>query len=227
MGGATIFVVLQSTAQGNTTFDSNRNLFVPGATAGGDANRDPEITNLAGLNATAGEDPADSPQRGLRLQNWRSGVSSTTTPSTRDNRQTLTVSFRTGSRTGSLRNVKDLSFWITDIDSLNGSGTGSAKNPKDPYVDTDARYYDRVELSPAGQFTTPVLDGITGAGTIASPWRNTNNNSNNGENNPGARVKVQFNAEIDSFTIDYWNAVGGAQYHRILLSNLKFDVFGC
>ena len=123
-----------------------------------------------------------------------------------------------------MRNVKNLTFWITDLDSLSGSGSGTNK---DQYADTPTRYYDHVELTPAGQFTTLVTDGITGAGTVASPWRNTNTNNNNGENNTGARVKVRFNSDVSSFTVDYWNAVGGEQYHRIFLSNLKFDVFGC
>lgn len=225
VGGATIYVVLESSRQGNTTFDSNRNLSIPGGTVGaGGSDRDPAINNLAGLNTTLGEDTADSPQRGLRLQNWRSGPTGRTTPSTRANRQTMTVSFRTGGRAGDLRMVKNLTFWITDLDSLSGSGAGTSASP---YVNTPTRYYDRVELTPAGQFTTLVKDGITGDGTDVSPWLNSNNNKNNGENNTGARVKVRFNSDVSSFTIDYWNAVGGEQYHRIFLSNLKFDVFGC
>lgn len=223
VGGPTIYVVLSSAAQGNTTFDSNRNLSVS-TTGGTDATRDPAITNLGGLNTEPGEDLLDSPQRGLRLQNWVSGVTSRTTPSTRVNRQTLNVSFRTGSRTGPLRAVKNLSFWITDIDSLYGTGAGTTQNP---YANTNTRYYDRVELQPTGQFSATPDTSIAGAGTASSPWYNTNLNNNQQENVAGARVRVGFTSDVSSFTLDYWNSVGGSQYHRIYLSNLKFDVFGC
>lgn len=131
----------------------------------------------------------------------------------RGNRQDVTITFS--------RPVRGLKFWITDIDTI-----------------TTPAYSDRVEL--VGYSSTNgvvpygfVNDGVTGAGTEASPWLRAGN-ANVDENASGAQVSVDFTAtspttstDVKRLVLTYWNATGGTQYHRIYLGNLSFTAIGC
>lgn len=210
-GGPTVYVVLAAAFNGSAAGDGTlpsgeaRNLSVPSATAGSDATRDPAITNLGGLGVG---------ERGVRLQQ-------TSAPG-RNNRQTVTVTFRTGSAGGPLVAVRNLAFHIVDIDAI-----------------TTSPYSDRVELVPNVASTSQTRDanvigrGIDEAGTNNStgPWRNTQNNTNVSENSAGARVRVNYPdsvaGAISQFDVTYWTNTGGAQYHRIYLSDFSFSIGGC
>jgi hypothetical protein len=142
--------------------------------------------------------------RGVRLQH------ATSTPG-RDSRQEVVVSFRTGGIAGPLVNVSGLSFYVTDIDAL-----------------TSSPYSDRVEIVPnlpAGGQSRDAA--VTGLGTLASPWLNTNTNNNVDENSAGARVSLVFASPVSQFTLTYWNATGGTQFHRIFLTDFLFKVPAC
>ena len=199
LGGPDIYAVFAVQKFGNNTPDPTRNLTVPSA-AGSDAQLDPAITNLGNLGAG---------ERGVRLQNQSSGAG-------RDNRQQLTVTFRRNSTSGPIVNAKTLTFWVTDIDAV-----------------TTSPYADRVELS--GTFNQTRDANIRGAGTSVAennnnvgPWRNSDTNNNQGENNAGARVQVAYTADTSAFTLVYWNnASPGTQYHRIFLSDFVFTSTGC
>lgn len=210
-GGPTIYAVFSTVFSGSGAGDGTlpsgeaRNLSVPTATAGGDATRDPAITNLGGLGAD---------EKGLRLQE--------TSPAGSTNRQTLTVSFRTGSATGPLVNVRGLSFSIVDIDAI-----------------TTFPYSDRVVLSPTVPVTSQAKDtNIRGNGQDVAetdnnvgPWRSSQTNTNVGENTAGARVAISYpNTVADQFTsfnLAYWTNTGTGQYHRIFLSDFNFKSTGC
>jgi hypothetical protein len=131
----------------------------------------------------------------------------------RTNRQEVTVTFS--------RPVRNLSFYVTDIDTI-----------------TSPAYSDRVEVVAVNSSGGNVpfgytLDGVTGQGTSTSPWLRTSD-SNVSENAGGAQVLVNFTAttpssgtDVKSFTLVYWNATGGTQYHRVFLGDLNFTAIGC
>jgi hypothetical protein len=75
-------------------------------------------------------------------------------------------------------------------------------------------------------------NSIAGPVVNVSPnnaWRTTVANSNVGENAAGARVRISYAAAtaFSSFKLTHWNATGGAQYHRVFLSDLSFSSTGC
>ena len=131
----------------------------------------------------------------------------------RANRQEVTITFG--------RAVRALKFWITDVDTI-----------------ASPAYSDRVELIGynASNAVVPFAatnDGITGAGSEASPWLRTAD-SNVSENAAGAQTFVNFTAaspsaatDVKSMKLTYWNATGGTQYHRIFLGDLGFTALGC
>lgn len=206
-GGPTLYASFATVFSGSGVGDGNlpsgesRNLSVPSDVAGSDTTRDPSITNLGGLGAG---------RRGVRLQQ--------TSAASRNNRQTLTVTFRTGSATGPVKNIRGLSFSIVDIDAL-----------------TTYPYNDRVEIVPNLTEAQQTKDGnITGLGTQASPWASNQANTNVGENRSGARVRVNYptNANMTNFSLTYWTNTGATspntgQYHRIFLSDFTFKVARC
>jgi hypothetical protein len=192
-GGPPIFVVFSATATGANVPDATRNLTIPPDT-GTSTNLDPVVTSLGGI---AG-------MRGVRLQH-------ATSTAGRANRQTVVVSFRSGSTAGPLVNVSGLNFYVTDIDAI-----------------TTAPYSDRVEIVPNVSAANQTRDAaINGLGTQASPWLTTNLNSNVNENSAGARVSLTYPAAMSQFTLTYWNATGGTQYHRIFLTDFLFTTPGC
>lgn len=140
-------------------------------------------------------------ERGVRLHH-------ATSTAGRANRQELTITFS--------RPVRGLTFYITDIDTI-----------------TNPAYSDRVELigrdAQGGAVAYgQTLDGITGAGTEASPWLRTAD-QNVPENSAGAQVQVAFGATtaVRSLLLTYWNATGGTQYHRVFIGRMSFTAFGC
>lgn len=204
-GSADIYVHFSAVFQGNGRGDGNvpgssptetRNLSVPPGT-GNASLQDPVITNLGGLGAG---------ERGVRLQQI--------SPRGYDNRQDVTVSFRTtSSPTSSLVNVQGLSFYIVDID-----------NYPSPYA-----YSDRVALSSTQAYNQGRDTTISGSGTTTDPWYNTDG-GNQDENASGARVRISFpddNASrISTFTLTYWtntsaSATNTGQYHRIYMSDFS------
>jgi hypothetical protein len=142
--------------------------------------------------------------RGVRFQHASSTAG-------RSNRQEIVVSFRSGSTAGPLVNVTGLSFYVTDIDAI-----------------TTSPYSDRVEIVPNLPAASQTKDAaINGLGTQASPWLTSSLNTNVGENSSGARVSLAFPSPISQFSLTYWNASGGAQYHRIFLTDFLFEVPSC
>ncbi|MDR7252149.1 hypothetical protein J2X46_001125 [Nocardioides sp. BE266] len=125
----------------------------------------------------------------------------------RANRQEVTITFG--------RAVRNLQFWITDVDTI-----------------TSPAYADRVELIGynASNVVVPFAaanDGITGAGSEASPWLRSAD-SNVSENAGGAQTSVSFGtADVKSLKLTYWNNSGGTQYHRVFLGDLAFTALGC
>lgn len=127
----------------------------------------------------------------------------------RANRQDVAITFS--------RPVRGLTFYITDVDTI-----------------TSPAYSDRVELvgytsSNAVVPFTSTNDGISGAGSVASPWLRTAD-SNVSENAGGAQTSVDFSAssaEVKSLVLTYWNAAGGTQYHRVFIGDLTFTALGC
>ena len=86
--------------------------------------------------------------------------------------------------------ITDLSFKITDIDSLDGD------------------FIDQVEISPtmtgAPQHSTGTR--VTGSGTTASPWHSTNPNSDQ-DNEDGTRGNITVtSSSVSSFVLTYWNS---------------------
>lgn len=202
-GGATIYAhfstIFQGNGEGDGTFNGQaRNLSVPSGTAiqGQDTTRDPLITNLGGLG---------SGERGIRFQQR--------SPQGYDNRQDITVTFRSGTAANSsVVNVQGLSFYIVDIDNL-----------------ASPAYADRVALISAVAFDQTRDTTITGAGTVLSPWLNSAA-GNQSENASGARVQINFPddnlSRISTFKMAYWTNTGATgsntgQYHRIYLSDFS------
>lgn len=194
-GGTPVSVTLASLPVGANVPDAARNLTVPANTGSG-TTADPVVTSLGGR---AGE-------RGVMLYHASSTAG-------RSNRQEVTITFG--------RAVRDLQFWITDIDTI-----------------TSPAYSDRAELVGynASGGVVPFAssnDGITGSGTQASPWLRASA-SNVSENAAGAQTSVSFAkaspmdaTDVKSMKLTYWNATGGTQYHRIFLGDLSFTAMGC
>lgn len=127
------------------------------------------------------------------------------------NRQTLTISFN--------RAVTGLNFWITDIDSTrSGSGTR-----RDPFTG----WYDRVTLS--GTYAQVRDTNLRGTGSSSDPWYYVDEDTNIGNESPGARVKVTYNGTIAAnspITLEYWSTLGGSN-QRIFLSDMSWSAKGC
>lgn len=127
----------------------------------------------------------------------------------RANRQDVAITFS--------RPVRGLKFYVTDVDTI-----------------TNPAYSDRVELVgyTAASAVVPFTrtnDGITGDGSVASPWLRTAD-SNVSENAAGAQTLVDFGAstaEVKSLVLTYWNNAGGTQYHRVFIGDLDFTALGC
>lgn len=212
-GGPDIFAVFATTFLGSGAGDGNlpsgeaRNLSVPGNTAGGDATRDPAITNLGGTGAG---------ERGLRLQE--------TSVAGKANRQEVKVEFRSGSATGPLISVRGLSFYIVDIDAITTS----------PYSDRVV-LTPTVPATATNQVkdTNVIGNGtdVAESSTTVGPWRNSQANSNVPENQAGARVQVNYPdsaaAQFSSFTLSYWTNTGTGQYHRIFLTDFILKSTAC
>lgn len=203
-GGTTIYVHFAAAFRGLGAGDGDfngqaRNLSVPSGTASSGQNtlRDPVILNLGGLGAG---------EKGVRLQQ--------VSPRGYDNRQDVTVSFRTtSSPTSSLVDVQGLSFYIVDID-----------NFASPYA-----YDDRVALTSAQAYDQARDTTIRGTGTAVDPWRNSAS-GNQDENAAGARVRIDFpddnGSRVSNFTLTYWtntsaSATNTGQYHRIYMSDFS------
>lgn len=194
-GGTPVSVSFRSVSVGANTPDSTRNLKVPPNT-GTSTTADPVVTSLGGRPG----------ERGVMLYHASSTAG-------RGNRQEVTITFG--------RPVRNLQFWITDIDTISMPA-----------------YSDRVELvghNAAGVVVpfSSTNDGVTGAGSEASPWRRTSD-SNVSENAAGAQTSVSFAkaspssaTDVKSMRLTYWNATGGTQYHRIFLGDLSFTAMGC
>ena len=145
-------------------------------------------------------------QKGLTFEQYIPGRDT----SGRANRQSVTLSFSTP--------VKNLSFLLTDIDSLNGD------------------FYDQVEVSGA-TFTssTPTGSEVIGSGTQASPFHiqgtGANHKGENPQNNStgkGGNVRVTVAGPVSSLVLTYWNSethfdnnVNNDQI--VYLTDLSFD----
>lgn len=124
----------------------------------------------------------------------------------RANRQELTFSFD--------RPVYDLSFGITDIDSVNGD------------------YWDQVELYSDSAWTSTNGTNVDGSGTQAAPWGNTSANSPQPEASGDGNANITFTEPVTSFTIYYWDnreftGIGIDNDQAIFITNLDFKVSGC
>lgn len=195
-GGTPVSVTFASTSSTTANVpDATRNLTVPANTGTG-TTADPVVTSLGGRTG----------ERGVMLYHASSTIG-------RANRQEVTITFG--------RAVRDLQFWITDIDTI-----------------TSPAYSDRVEL--LGFNSSGVVvpfsstnDGVTGDGSEANPWQRAAA-GNVSENAPGAQTSVSFAkptpstaTDVKSMRLTYWNATGGTQYHRIFLGDLGFTALGC
>lgn len=195
-GGTPVAVTFASVSSSTANVpDPARNLTVPSNTGMG-TTADPVVTSLGGRPG----------ERGVMVYHASSTIG-------RANRQEVTITFG--------RPVRDLQFWITDIDTI-----------------TSPAYSDRVEL--VGRNANGVVvpfgsanDGVTGAGSEGSPWQRAAN-SNVSENAAGAQTLVSFATpspsdatDVKSLVLTYWNATGGTQYHRIFLGDLSFSALGC
>ncbi|QIM21215.1 hypothetical protein G7075_08865 [Phycicoccus sp. HDW14] len=122
------------------------------------------------------------------------------TPPQRSARQTITFTFS--------EPVVGLTFTMTDIDALTGD------------------FVDMVELS--GTFTyAHATTRTTGAGTVASPFRNTQNGDVANTSNNG-NVTITYPGAITSFQLTYWNAVtsySGVDRNQIVtIADMAFSV---
>ena len=219
-GGDPLWVHFTSVAaSAGSNIDTARNLKVSNeGSAATSTTQDPYVTNLG-----------NTGQSGIRLQhNARaSGIA---------NAQNLTISFRTGASTSSpLVYVRNVSFYMTDIDGLNGGNN----------------YADRVSLSPNPNLTTPeqVRDqnttaavsgggtatvSIVGTGMDTEPWKlvtgnassTTQSYNNIAETSAGTRVRVTYantGARVmQELLLKYWTADTATIYHRMYITNITF-----
>ena len=125
-------------------------------------------------------------------------------PSSTSVGQTLTMSFS--------RAVTNLTFTVFDIDNLIG-GWG-----------------DRLVFSPAPTTVTttnaawsPTTSTVTGAGTSASPLRNTSTNTNFADTSSLGNVLLTFAGPVTTLTLTYTNAVNsGGGNMRVGISPISF-----
>ena len=215
-GGDPLYVHFTATGLGGANIDTTRNLTVSNQGAG--TTQDPNVTNLG-----------NTGQSGIRLQhNARSaGIA---------NAQELKISFRTGtSPTSPLVYVRNVGFYITDIDGLNNGNT----------------YADRASLSPNPNTTTPeqVRDqnttaavsgggtatvSMVGTGTDTDPWKLVSGNAssttqsynNIAETSAGTRVQMAYQNNIarsmQELTLKYWTNDNANIYHRMYITNITF-----
>ncbi len=111
--------------------------------------------------------------------------------------------------------VKNLSFYITDID----------------YGSND--YSDRVELSGAFTVSRPFTNNdVSGAGTVADPLRPSGTNAHNDWNSSRGTVLVTYAGEVTEFTLTYWNALTSMsgsvdRDQAVYVAGMKFDYEIC
>jgi len=151
----------------------------------------PATTNVGGLGATA---------RALAL-----AQSMTVDQASRDNRQTVTITFPLP--------VTNVTFHLSDIDSNDPKGGNNG-------------FRDRVELSSGFTFTAPSPSTVIGTGVSGDPWRQSNNNDPLGVTSGTGLVRVNYAGPTTSITLTYWNAQG-PDYQTVFLSNLTFTAAGC
>ena len=85
------------------------------------------------------------------------------------------------------RPVKNLSFYLTDIDSASGD------------------FLDAVELS-SGFVQQERAGRVTGAGTSSTPYKsNASNVAQDNVSGGGGNVRVLYPGPVSSFTVTYWN----------------------
>lgn len=111
------------------------------------------------------------------------GATGSATPSANDY-QTIRFTFS--------ESVSNLRFSITDIDRV--------------WTTTTRDFIDGVSLTSSSRFTATVPSGstVTGAGTAASPWRNSTE-GNKSEDAPGGQIDITFTGPVQTFTIRYDN----------------------
>lgn len=136
---------------------------------------------------------------GLQFEQTHTNARNTTPPQ-RNARQTVTFTFS--------EPVVGLTFTMTDIDTLNGD------------------FSDRVELS--GTYTyAHSTTRTTGAGTQASPFRNTQNGDVANTQNFG-NVQITYPGPVTSFSMTYWNAItsySGVDRNQIVtIADMTFSV---
>lgn len=119
--------------------------------------------------------------------------------------RTITVSFaKTGFPAQPLA-VKNINFWVTDIDY------------------TTNQYDDLVFLTPTFTKANPAGSNVIGTGTTGDAFRN-NNQGNVAVTAVGGTTKVTRAAAVSTFTLDFRcgpRASGG--HHAIFVSDLKFN----
>jgi hypothetical protein len=110
--------------------------------------------------------------------------------------------------------IYELSFIITDIDNgLTGDGEAG-----------DEGFSERVVILPSGGYTSTVPTGstVTGAGTAASPFMNSNVHSYHTDS-PGGNLKISMAGPISTFTIKFSNgSIQNGSSERIHLTNISF-----
>lgn len=217
-GGDTIYVHFNTVATAANAIDTTRNLTL--SDAGNGTTQDPTVTNLG---ATG--------QRGIRLQHNNVRQSGLGTADV--NAQTLRVSFRSGTSASSpLVYVRNVSFYITDIDALaNGGNNYSDRVSLLPSPTTAEQVRDtNVTANVSGGGTALVT--VSGTGTDTDPWRlvnggtNTTSNNNISETSAGTRVRVTYENTsarvMRELTLKYWSGVTTTIYHRVYLTNFTF-----
>jgi hypothetical protein len=112
-----------------------------------------------------------------------------------------------------------LSFIITDIDNgLTGDGE-----------DGDEGFSEHVVIFPAGGYTSTVPTGstVTGAGTAASPFMNSNVQGYHTDS-PGGNRKISMAGPLSTFTIKLSNgSVKNGSSQRIHLTSMLFKGAVC
>lgn len=114
------------------------------------------------------------------------------------------------------RQVSNLSFTVTDIDSTAG------------------QFADRVSIT-GGTFAATPARGVSGSGTAAAPWVGPSGNVEPGQGQ--GNVKVTFTQPVSAFTLRFWNAEAGAVWwfnqlrqkgaQGIFLSDFSFAANTC
>jgi hypothetical protein len=111
--------------------------------------------------------------------------------------------------------VENLSFIITDIDNgLQGDGSFKGSGFSDTVV---------VSIPLTYTSTVPFGSTVTGAGTSALPFINSNSASY-GTTSPGGNLQISMAGPITTFTLKYLcGSIQQGFTQRIHMSNIKFD----